>query len=103
MFMSSISLSRPFPGLLPATKLPGMGLASAGPFPTSLEGHTPPMRPDWSLTVGVSWSPAADVCLFSREVYNVGLSLFQHSSNMGRLVRHAAWRADRVVAVVSHP
>src|SRR6267143_3742508 len=39
----------------------------------------------------------------SREVYHVGLSFFQHSSNMGRLGRHAAWRADRVVAVVSHP
>src|SRR5882724_12424882 len=60
------------------------------------------MRPDRSLTVGVSCSPAADVCLFSREVYNVGLSFSHYSPNMGRLVRHAVWRADRAVAMVSH-
>src|SRR6202165_6393245 len=54
------------------------------------------------LTVGVSCSTAADVCLFSREVYNAGLSFFQDSPNMGRLVRHGAWRADRAFAMASH-
>src|SRR5437764_9207079 len=50
----------------------------------------------------MSAMPAADVCLFSlREVYYVGLSFLQYASTVGRLVRHAAWRADRGIAMVS--
>src|ERR1700726_2500878 len=58
------------------------------------------MWPDWSMNSG-SRPSAAEVCLFTREVYNVGLSVFSHTSNMGRLVRHAAWHADCVVVLVS--
>src|SRR5438552_751640 len=38
---------------------------------------------------------------FQGEVYNVGLWFLQQASHVGRLVRHAAWRADRGIAVVS--
>src|SRR6185503_1420878 len=38
---------------------------------------------------------------FQGEVYNVGLWFLQQTSHVGRLVRHAAWRADRGIAVVS--
>src|SRR5829696_113906 len=38
---------------------------------------------------------------FPGEVYNVGLWFLQQTSHVGRLVRHAAWRADRGIAVVS--
>src|SRR6185503_19702957 len=38
---------------------------------------------------------------FQGEVYNVGLWFLQQAPHLGRLVRHAAWRADRGIAVVS--
>jgi tetratricopeptide (TPR) repeat protein len=62
--------------------------------------HTPPMRPDL-----VRYRKCCDrgplTYASLQGGYYVGLSFLQYTSNVGRLVRHAAWRADRGLAMVS--
>ena len=75
-------------------------LASGGGVPTFCLDIRPDVARSGSISEMLgSW--AADVCLLAREVYNVELSFLRYASNVGRLVRHAARRADRGFALVS--
>lgn len=53
--------------------------------------HTPTMRPDRSLAIEVSRRP----CRRRMEVSHVRHHVFQHSSDFGKIARHASRRFDR--------